>query len=118
MCIYNYRIEIQHQLDEAKMKIKELSTNSNITSSTTNQGNKNTSSNEMNEDDASLLELTLSMLRCSVCKDRFKSACITRCLHLFCKECLDENLRNRHRKCPACGEKFGQDDVRTIFFTH
>ena len=35
-----------------------------------------------------------------------------RCFHLFCKECIDENLRNRSRKCPACGEKFGQDDVK------
>jgi hypothetical protein len=40
----------------------------------------------------------------------------TRCFHLFCKECIDENLRNRSRKCPACGEKFGQDDVTPVFF--
>jgi E3 ubiquitin-protein ligase BRE1 len=68
--------------------------------------------------DADMLEMSLGMLRCSVCRDRFKSVVITRCFHLFCKECIDENLRNRHRKCPACGEKFGQDDVRNIFFTH
>jgi chromosome segregation ATPase len=65
-----------------------------------------------------MLDLTLSMLRCSICRDRFKSVAITRCFHLFCKECIDENLRNRQRKCPACGEKFGQDDVRAVFFTH
>ncbi len=58
------------------------------------------------------------MLRCSVCRDRFKSVAITRCFHLFCKECIEENLRTRHRKCPACGEKFGQDDVRSVYFTH
>jgi len=69
-------------------------------------------------EDSDMLEMTLGMLRCSVCKDRFKSVAITRCFHLFCKECIDENLRNRHRKCPACGEKFGQDDVTNIFFTH
>ena len=65
-----------------------------------------------------LLDVTLEMLRCSVCRDRFKGVVITRCFHMFCKECIDENLRNRHRKCPACGEKFGQDDVRTVYFTH
>jgi E3 ubiquitin-protein ligase BRE1 len=65
-----------------------------------------------------MLDLTLDMLRCSICRDRFKSVAITRCFHLFCKECIDENLRNRQRKCPACGEKFGQDDVRPVFFTH
>ncbi len=65
----------------------------------------------------SLIETTLGMLRCSVCKDRFKSVAITRCYHLFCKECIDENLRNRQRKCPACGDKFGENDVRTVSFT-
>ena len=67
---------------------------------------------------ADMLEMTLNMLRCSVCKDRFKSVCIKKCFHLFCKECIDENIRNRSRKCPACGEKFGQDDVATVYFTH
>jgi E3 ubiquitin-protein ligase BRE1 len=73
---------------------------------------------QLDDSDAEMLKMTLTMLRCSVCKDRFKNAAITRCFHLFCKECIDENLRNRHRKCPACGEKFGQDDVKTLYFTH
>ena len=73
-------------------------------------------SSALSSEDATKLKLTLDMLRCSVCQDRFKSVAITRCFHLFCKECIDENLRNRHRKCPACGDKFGQDDVRPIFF--
>jgi E3 ubiquitin-protein ligase BRE1 len=68
------------------------------------------------EGESAMLDMCLDMLRCSVCKDRFKSVAITRCLHMFCKECIDENLRNRHRKCPACAEKFGQDDVRPVFF--
>lgn len=68
--------------------------------------------------DADMLDMTLGMLRCSVCKDRFKDCAITRCFHLFCKECIEENLRNRHRKCPACGEKFGADDIQRVFFTH
>jgi len=71
----------------------------------------------LTDEEAALLESSLGILRCSVCKDRFKSVAITRCYHLFCKECIDENLRNRHRKCPACGEKFGSDDVRSISFT-
>ena len=68
--------------------------------------------------ESDMLDMTLGMLRCSVCKDRFKDCAITRCFHLFCKECIDDLLRNRHRKCPACGEKFGQDDVKSVFFTH
>lgn len=72
----------------------------------------------MNKEDVEMLEITLGMLRCSVCRDRFKEVALCRCFHLFCKECIDENIRNRNRKCPACGEKFGQDDVKTIYFTH
>lgn len=79
-------------------------------------GAKGTSAS-LTDEEASLLESSLGILRCSVCKDRFKSVAITRCYHLFCKECIDENLRNRHRKCPACGEKFGSDDVRSVSFT-
>lgn len=75
-----------------------------------------TSQNDSGEHDVQLGKVALDLLRCSVCTDRFKSVAITRCLHMFCKECIDENLRNRQRKCPACGEKFGQDDVRQVFF--
>lgn len=74
--------------------------------------------NETKSDQSTMLEMTLNMLRCSVCKDRFKQVAITKCFHLFCKECINENLKNRNRKCPACGEKFGQDDVKTVFFAH
>ena len=65
-----------------------------------------------------MLDLTLNMLRCSVCRDRFKEVAITRCFHLFCRQCIDLNLSSRHRKCPACGERFGQDDVKTVYFVH
>ncbi len=69
-------------------------------------------------DQSAMLEMTLNMLRCSVCKDRFKQVAITKCFHLFCRECISENLKNRNRKCPACGEKFGQDDVKSVYFAH
>ena len=70
------------------------------------------------EGENSMLNMTLGMLRCSVCRDRFKEVAITRCFHLFCRECIDINLANRHRKCPACGERFGADDVKQVYFTH
>jgi E3 ubiquitin-protein ligase BRE1 len=77
-----------------------------------------TSSSSISDQDQAMLSLTLDMLRCSVCKDRFKEVAITRCYHMFCRECIDINLANRHRKCPACGEKFGYDDVKTVYFNH
>jgi len=68
--------------------------------------------------DKDMLDITLNMLRCSICRDQFKNAVITRCYHLFCRDCIDRNLASRNRKCPACGEKFGSDDVKTVYFTH
>ena len=84
---------------------------------TTTKPNKDQGGGLISED-AAMLERALSMLQCSICKIRFKNVTLTRCYHLFCSECIDEAIRNRHRKCPACGEKFGQDDVKSIYFTH
>ncbi len=72
----------------------------------------------LNNVDKDMLTMALSMLRCSICKDKFKNVVLTRCYHLFCKDCIDDSLKVRNRKCPACGEKFGQDDVRPVYFNH
>ncbi|KAH9601964.1 hypothetical protein KSS87_000337 [Heliosperma pusillum] len=47
-----------------------------------------------------------SILKCGVV--------IGKCFHLFCNECIQRNLEIRHRKCPACGTAFGQNDVRFV----
>lgn len=39
---------------------------------------------------------------------------ITKCFHLFCSNCIQRNLEIRHRKCPACGAPFGQNDVKEV----
>jgi E3 ubiquitin-protein ligase BRE1 len=48
-------------------------------------------------------------------QERLKDRIITKCYHLFCSECVDENLRSRHRKCPACGQTFGAGDVKPVY---
>lgn len=55
------------------------------------------------------------MVICSVCQTRNKNVTIGRCSHTFCSECIQSNLKVRNRKCPICGEKFGHDDVHSIF---
>jgi len=64
-----------------------------------------------------MTELLTKMLRCSVCNTNFKDVVITRCFHMFCRSCTEKNLANRHRKCPACGDKFGADDVKAVYFS-
>ena len=55
------------------------------------------------------------LVRCSVCNDRAKNTVITRCYHCFCKECIDDNLEKRIRKCPGCGTSFGDKDVHSLW---
>jgi E3 ubiquitin-protein ligase BRE1 len=57
------------------------------------------------------------VVRCSVCQDRKKSVIISKCFHMFCKECVDNNLKSRNRKCPTCKKMFGQDDVKSVWIT-
>jgi E3 ubiquitin-protein ligase BRE1 len=61
------------------------------------------------------LRLLKQQLKCSVCASRKKNVVITKCFHTFCKECIDENVRTRHRKCPACGIPFDARDVKEVY---
>lgn len=58
-----------------------------------------------------------SRLNCSVITTQPKEVVLLRCGHLFSRQCVEELVAGRNRKCPICGERFGQDDVRPIFFT-
>lgn len=65
------------------------------------------------------LEMMADMRRklyCTICNQQEKAVTLTRCLHMFCRDCIDRNIANRNRKCPVCGERFGVDDVKPIFF--
>lgn len=59
--------------------------------------------------------LPQKLLKCGTCRIRFKSVVITRCYHVFCKECIDIRIETRQRKCPTCGLGFGATDVQQIY---
>lgn len=63
------------------------------------------------------LEGLRALLRCNVCHERQKNVIITKCMHMFCKTCIQRNIDARHRKCPGCGTAFGTKDVQHFFFT-
>jgi len=55
-------------------------------------------------------------VKCSLCGTRDKEVALSKCMHCFCRTCVDENLlQARNRKCPLCGLKFaGETDIKTV----
>lgn len=62
-------------------------------------------------------ELTIykKLMKCTACQVRDKDAVILKCMHCFCKTCLDIRIETRQRKCPNCGESFGAGDIKQIY---
>ncbi|CAO3596417.1 unnamed protein product [Absidia cylindrospora] len=56
-----------------------------------------------------------SLLNCSSCGTRLKSHVLMRCMHTFCKDCLDIRIETRQRRCPTCSEPFGINDVKQFY---
>ncbi|GAA5973856.1 hypothetical protein JCM11641_003195 [Rhodosporidiobolus odoratus] len=55
------------------------------------------------------------LLKCSTCSLRFKDTVLSRCGHTFCRECLDDRMAVRNRRCPTCSTQFGMADVLPMF---
>ena len=45
------------------------------------------------------------LVKCTLCQENEKNAIISKCGHTFCRECIDDRLANRNRKCPACSQQ-------------
>ena len=56
-----------------------------------------------------------SRVTCPVCNVREKKVILLRCRHMFCQQCVDVNIKNRSRKCPACAQRFDMKDVAEIW---
>ncbi|KAJ5341677.1 hypothetical protein N7541_010801 [Penicillium brevicompactum] len=55
-------------------------------------------------------EMLRTLALCTVCRQNFKNTAIKTCGHVFCKDCVEERLTSRSRKCPNCGKSFGSND--------
>jgi len=51
---------------------------------------------------------------CSVCRKNFKDTVIKTCGHVLCKDCVEERIQSRSRKCPHCNKAFGTGDYMKI----
>ncbi|ODM20387.1 E3 ubiquitin-protein ligase bre1 [Aspergillus cristatus] len=59
-------------------------------------------------------EMLRTLAICTVCRRNFKNTAIKTCGHVFCKECVEERLTSRSRKCPNCNKSFGNNDYMHI----
>ncbi|XP_071712414.1 E3 ubiquitin-protein ligase BRE1-like 2 [Rutidosis leptorrhynchoides] len=105
--------EIQEELDNERLDKKKLDEeladlNMKVTELTL--GSSEAAIQKLQDD----IKDCKSILKCGVCFDRPKEVVIVKCYHLFCNPCIQRNLEIRHRKCPACGMAFGQNDVRFV----
>ncbi|KAJ2100867.1 E3 ubiquitin-protein ligase bre1 [Coemansia sp. S100] len=80
--------------------------------------NRRVSESERPTDQTGLAKLCAdykALLKCPTCQTNFKSHVLLRCMHVFCKQCIDSRIETRQRKCPSCSEPFGAKDVRQIY---
>lgn len=52
---------------------------------------------------------------CSVCKATKRSCIISRCGHTFCRNCIDDRIKLRNRRCPSCNGGFAEADVLAMY---
>ncbi|ORZ03156.1 hypothetical protein BCR43DRAFT_482838 [Syncephalastrum racemosum] len=57
-----------------------------------------------------------ALLNCGSCRMRIKSTVLMRCMHAFCKECIDSQIKSRQRRCPTCAEPIGLNDAQQFYF--
>jgi E3 ubiquitin-protein ligase BRE1 len=111
--------QIQDLVDKlaiAERERREASTESNPLLSNSSGGNASapliTFSVEQLNTQVSVLKNRLS---CPVCHYNDKECILMQCRHMHCKQCVDERLSNRSRKCPTCNLKFSETDVKDIW---
>ncbi|KAH7929827.1 BRE1-domain-containing protein [Leucogyrophana mollusca] len=56
------------------------------------------------------------VVKCTACKQDMRSVVLTKCMHTFCKQCVDTRLSTRQRRCPNCNLGFAASEVQTVYF--
>lgn len=55
------------------------------------------------------------MTRCAVCSVRIKELVLSKCLHAFCRRCV-ENRLGKERDCPVCRHSFTEMEVKEVWW--
>ena len=103
-------------LDKAEREAKEAH-GKMATMSVTSSGGGGGSSNFTVDQLNTQISVLKGRLACPVCHYRDKECIIMRCRHMHCKQCVDERISNRSRKCPTCNNKFSEKDVEDVWLS-
>uniref|UniRef100_A0A7S3DRI5 E3 ubiquitin protein ligase n=1 Tax=Entomoneis paludosa TaxID=265537 RepID=A0A7S3DRI5_9STRA len=95
---------------ESREKLAEMVKNSS-SSSSFSSGNSGFTADQLKTQ----IQVLKNRLACPVCHFRDKECIIMRCRHMHCKQCVEERLNNRSRRCPTCNNPFGKSDMEDIF---
>ncbi|CAK9782402.1 BRE1-domain-containing protein [Cutaneotrichosporon oleaginosum] len=106
------RAKAVDELQQVKSSLQKLKEVHEQLTSTANAQGGSAADVAIREERAKLLKL----LRCSCCDINFKQQVIVKCMHTFCKECLDKRIETRQRKCPACASVFSKEDCKTLYW--
>ncbi|WWC94925.1 hypothetical protein V866_001777 [Kwoniella sp. B9012] len=106
------RAKLQDEVDTSSKTIKKLKERQEAISAAERDKDMSAGEWQMKEERDKLLKL----LRCSCCEQNFKQQVIVKCMHTFCKSCLEARIASRQRKCPACGLAFAKEDIQTLYW--
>lgn len=108
-------VEKLKEFERALFEKKRLEEQLQITTAKLNAYVSSAQGSVMTKDLQEELEIYKKLMKCNSCHIREKGVVLLKCMHVFCKECIDTRLETRQRKCPNCGESFGANDVRPIY---
>ncbi|KAH9858793.1 BRE1-domain-containing protein [Lenzites betulinus] len=94
-------IKSKKELEKQAVKLKSSSSSS--------------SANSREAELQSEINKCMSLLKCSTCHMNMRNTVITKCMHSFCKSCVEARIATRQRKCPACNVPFSQGEVQHLF---
>ncbi|CAE6518024.1 unnamed protein product [Rhizoctonia solani] len=99
--------KVKEEIKKAQDEAKQASTVSSGA-----KGNSSARETELQKEK----DKVMTILRCSTCVKNFRSHTLLKCMHTFCKDCIDARVTTRQRKCPACNMPFATQDIQQIYF--
>ncbi|KAJ1465636.1 hypothetical protein T484DRAFT_1662256 [Baffinella frigidus] len=70
---------------------------------------------EKEDDKNKLIESLKQRINCPIKYNLEKNVVLTKCGHSFSSACIKDLIQKRNRKCPLCGQRFGLDNIKTLF---